>query len=140
MSTQSASSPVLDRSAWLVIALAVAMGIGRLAFTPLMPLMIRDGSLDAWAEQKGLSRRTLTREFRRETGLSFGQRRARARVVRALALAADGKKPHQIAASVNYRSIQALRGKTEALEAVSYLATWAKHCRVSLRGRRAFAS
>ncbi len=30
-----------------LVALAVAMGIGRFAFTPLMPLMIRDGSLDA---------------------------------------------------------------------------------------------
>ena len=26
-------------------ALAVAMGIGRFAFTPLLPLMVRDGSL-----------------------------------------------------------------------------------------------
>jgi MFS family permease len=38
--------------AWLVagtgiIALAAAMGIGRFAFTPLMPLMLRDGSLNA---------------------------------------------------------------------------------------------
>jgi MFS family permease len=32
-----------------IVALAVAMGIGRFAFTPLMPLMIRDGSLDAAA-------------------------------------------------------------------------------------------
>ncbi|KQT61697.1 MFS transporter [Methylobacterium sp. Leaf456] len=30
-----------------IVALAVAMGIGRFAFTPLMPLMIRDGGLDA---------------------------------------------------------------------------------------------
>ena len=30
-----------------VLALAVAMGIGRFAFTPLMPLMLRDGSIDA---------------------------------------------------------------------------------------------
>ena len=29
-----------------LVALAVAMGIGRFAFTPLMPLMIRDGSLE----------------------------------------------------------------------------------------------
>ena len=32
-----------------IAALAVAMGIGRFAFTPLMPLMLRDGSLDAVA-------------------------------------------------------------------------------------------
>jgi hypothetical protein len=41
-----------DRAAWLVlgcgvVALAVAMGIGRFAFTPLMPLMLRDGTLSA---------------------------------------------------------------------------------------------
>ncbi|WP_298957501.1 YbfB/YjiJ family MFS transporter [uncultured Methylobacterium sp.] len=30
-----------------LVALAMAMGIGRFAFTPLMPLMIRDGTLDA---------------------------------------------------------------------------------------------
>ena len=39
---------------WLVIgsgivALAAAMGIGRFAFTPLMPLMMRDGTLSAAA-------------------------------------------------------------------------------------------
>lgn len=43
-----------DRAAWLVVgigvvALAVAMGIGRFAFTPLMPLMLRDGTLSAAA-------------------------------------------------------------------------------------------
>lgn len=30
-----------------LVALAIAMGIGRFAFTPLLPLMLRDGSLDA---------------------------------------------------------------------------------------------
>ncbi|MFB1028553.1 MAG: YbfB/YjiJ family MFS transporter, partial [Thauera sp.] len=30
-----------------LVALAIAMGIGRFAFTPMMPLMGRDGSLDA---------------------------------------------------------------------------------------------
>ncbi|MBV8679300.1 MAG: YbfB/YjiJ family MFS transporter [Aquitalea sp.] len=30
-----------------LVALAIAMGIGRFAFTPLMPLMVRDGRLDA---------------------------------------------------------------------------------------------
>ena len=43
-----------DRTTWFVIssgivALAVAMGIGRFAFTPLMPLMLRDGTLSAAA-------------------------------------------------------------------------------------------
>jgi hypothetical protein len=30
-----------------MLALAIAMGIGRFAFTPLMPLMLRDGTIDA---------------------------------------------------------------------------------------------
>jgi AraC-like DNA-binding protein len=71
--------------------------------------------LDAWADRAGVSRRTLTRGFRRETGLSFGQWRARARIVRALALAADGRAARHVAASVGYRSLQALRGRTQAL-------------------------
>jgi hypothetical protein len=44
-------SPALQSSWTIVIiglvALAIAMGIGRFAFTPLMPLMLQDGTLDA---------------------------------------------------------------------------------------------
>lgn len=32
-----------------IVALAIAMGIGRFAFTPLLPLMLRDGTLSAAA-------------------------------------------------------------------------------------------
>ncbi|WP_336485559.1 helix-turn-helix transcriptional regulator [Methylobacterium nigriterrae] len=71
--------------------------------------------IDAWAEHGGVSRRTLTRGFRHETGLSFAAWRARARVVRALALAADGRAPREISAAVGYRSLQALRGRVERL-------------------------
>ena len=48
MVTRSESS-LPPRSIVLIglVALAIAMGIGRFAFTPLMPLMLRDGSLDA---------------------------------------------------------------------------------------------
>jgi ABC-type phosphate transport system permease subunit len=40
-----------QRMIWLIVlggivSLAVAMGIGRFAFTPPMPLMVRDGILD----------------------------------------------------------------------------------------------
>lgn len=50
MRTGSLPSRRLDHATVLcagIVALAVAMGIGRFAFTPLMPLMIRDGTLSA---------------------------------------------------------------------------------------------
>ena len=48
------SSAQSSRTTWSVVAcgivaLAVAMGIGRFAFTPLMPLMLRDGTLSPTA-------------------------------------------------------------------------------------------
>jgi MFS family permease len=48
MDTRSSSS-LQPGSVVLIglVALAIAMGIGRFAFTPMMPLMVRDGSLDA---------------------------------------------------------------------------------------------
>lgn len=77
--------------------------------------------LDDWAERAGASRRTLTRAFRAETGLSFGEWRARARVIRALALAADGHRPHEIARAVGYASARSLDQVTRriAVERVS---------------------
>jgi hypothetical protein len=49
---EDATTSFNARAAWLVIAtgvvaLAVAMGIGRFAFTPLLPLMLRDGTMSA---------------------------------------------------------------------------------------------
>src|SRR5919112_6015884 len=54
MSTERLPSSQPNRATWLVVgsgivALAVAMGIGRFAFTPLLPLMLRDGTLSAAA-------------------------------------------------------------------------------------------
>ena len=53
-STQSIPTAQPEHSTWLLVgsgiaALAVAMGIGRFAFTPLLPLMLRDGTLSAAA-------------------------------------------------------------------------------------------
>src|SRR5262249_26945808 len=47
--TERASASALAISAAGMISLAVAMGVGRFAFTPLFPLMVRDGLLDAEA-------------------------------------------------------------------------------------------
>lgn len=46
--------------------------------------------LEDWAAELGLSERTITRAFRRATGLSFAQWRRTLRVHRALTLLADG--------------------------------------------------
>ena len=43
--TRPAALSVAAACAIAAIALAVAMGIGRFAFTPLLPLMVRDGAL-----------------------------------------------------------------------------------------------
>ncbi len=71
---------------------------------PSLPL-----DLDDWAERLGLSRRSLTRRFRAETGLSFGTWRRRLRALEASALLAGGASTGHIARSVGYRSASALR-------------------------------
>ncbi len=109
-----------------LLAALVLDEIGRAAETPLVLPMPREprlrrvcreiaadpGSardLDEWAGEAGASRRTLTRRFRAETGLSFGEWRTRARVARALALTADGVSPREVATSVGYANPQVLR-------------------------------
>jgi MFS family permease len=54
MNTNQTPPTLPDPAIWPIIgsgivALAIAMGIGRFAFTPLMPLMMRDGTLSAAA-------------------------------------------------------------------------------------------
>jgi AraC-like DNA-binding protein len=66
-----------------------------------------DFGLDEWAERAGASRRTLARLFRTETGLSFGEWRARLRAVEGLARLSGGIQVGQAAASVGYASASA---------------------------------
>lgn len=66
-----------------------------------------DFGLDEWAERAGASRRTLARLFRTETGLSFGEWRARLRAVEGLGRLAGGAPVSQAAASVGYGSASA---------------------------------
>jgi AraC-like DNA-binding protein len=63
--------------------------------------------LDGWAERAGASRRTLARLFRAETGLSFGEWRARLRAIEGLARLSDGTPVGRAAASVGYASASA---------------------------------
>jgi AraC-like DNA-binding protein len=59
-------------------------------------------TLDAVAEKVGASRRTLERAMRAETGMSLGQWRQRAQLLRALELLADRVSVTEIAATVGY--------------------------------------
>jgi AraC-like DNA-binding protein len=67
-----------------------------------------DRDIDAWAIEVGMSRRSLTRRFRDETGLSFGAWRRRARLLAALARQANGETLRDIAPGVGYADPRAL--------------------------------
>ncbi|MGO1076844.1 AraC family transcriptional regulator [Inquilinus sp. CA228] len=63
--------------------------------------------LDDLARAFALSRRSLTRLFRQETGLSVGQWRLRRRVVAAIALLAEGRSVTDIALTLGHDSVGA---------------------------------
>ena len=65
--------------------------------------------LDAWADRIGVGRRTLTRRFRQETGLSFAAWRRRVRLLEAMTRQARGGSASRIAAAVGYGSARAFR-------------------------------
>jgi AraC-like DNA-binding protein len=67
----------------------------------------RGDGLDRWADGVGASARTLTRLFRRETGMSFGAWRQQARLAEGLARLAQGEAVARIAGSLGYRSASA---------------------------------
>jgi AraC-like DNA-binding protein len=64
-------------------------------------------TLAAWAKLKSGSARTLAREFRRETGLSFGAWRAQLRLMRALEMLALKHSVTDVALSLGYESTSA---------------------------------
>lgn len=66
-------------------------------------------TIDHWADAIGVSRRTLTRLFRAQTGLSFAAWRRRLRLMEAVARQADGEALGKIAASLGYRSLEAFK-------------------------------
>jgi AraC-like DNA-binding protein len=65
--------------------------------------------IDQWADRIGASRRTLTRLFRSQTGLSFGAWRRRLRLLTAAMRVAEGNPMVQAAAHVGYRDVAAFR-------------------------------
>ncbi|OZI72373.1 helix-turn-helix transcriptional regulator [Bordetella genomosp. 12] len=66
--------------------------------------------IDAWARACNMSERTLMRRFRAETGVTLGQWRVQARMLRALELLAQGEAVTQVALAVGYESISAFIG------------------------------
>ncbi|WP_163830873.1 AraC family transcriptional regulator [Spartinivicinus ruber] len=64
-------------------------------------------SLDEWAEKVNMSRRTFTRRFKTETGLSFGQWRLQARLHHALQMFSKGSSVTHVAFELGYNSVSA---------------------------------
>ncbi|MDR3511360.1 MAG: helix-turn-helix transcriptional regulator [Caulobacteraceae bacterium] len=60
--------------------------------------------LDDWAEAAGMGRRTFTRQFRRETGVSFAAWRQNVRLMEALSLLSAGQSVTSVAFDVGYNS------------------------------------
>jgi len=80
-----------------LIAMAMA-----LADDPALP-----AGLDEWADRIGMARRTLTRRFVAETGLSFAKWRQQARLLKAVALLSLNEPVTAVALTVGYSSVSA---------------------------------
>ncbi len=73
-----------------------------LAYDPALP----DG-IDRWADRIGMARRTLTRRFAAETGLSFAVWRQQARLLKAVELLSLQESVTAVALTVGYSSVSA---------------------------------
>jgi AraC-like DNA-binding protein len=67
---------------------------------------LADG-IDAWADRIGMARRTLTRRFAAETGLSFAQWRQQARLLKAVEMLSLNEPVTAVALTVGYSSVSA---------------------------------
>jgi AraC-like DNA-binding protein len=65
------------------------------------------GTLNQWAEAASMGRRSFTRRFRRETGMSFAEWRQHVRLMEALSRLATGQQVTQVAFDVGYSSASA---------------------------------
>lgn len=73
-----------------------------LANDPAMP-----DTIDQWADRIGMARRTFTRRFAAETGLSFAQWRQQSRLLKAVELLSLGEAVTTVALTVGYSSVSA---------------------------------
>jgi len=68
-----------------------------------------DFTIDDWADKVGMSRRTMTRRFRHETGMSFIEWRQRLRVSHVMRRRAEGVPLAVAGLEAGYQSLSALR-------------------------------
>ena len=80
----------------------LAMMAAALANDPSLP-----DTIDDWADRIGVARRTLTRRFAAETGLSFAQWRQQARLLKAVELLSLKEPVTVVALTVGYNSVSA---------------------------------
>jgi AraC-like DNA-binding protein/mannose-6-phosphate isomerase-like protein (cupin superfamily) len=66
-----------------------------------------DHDLDSWARKIGMSKRSITRQFRKELGMTFGQWRQRMRILRAGEMIMTGSSVTDAAVAVGYDSVSA---------------------------------
>jgi AraC-like DNA-binding protein len=64
-------------------------------------------TIEEWADQLGMSRRTFTRSFHRQTGLSLSTWRQQACLFAALPRLADGQPVTRVALDLGYESVPA---------------------------------
>ena len=70
--------------------------------------------IDEWAQRLNMSTRTLMRRFRQETGVTLGQWRQQARLLRGLEMLCRGGSVTEAALSVGYESTSAFIGNFRA--------------------------
>jgi len=73
-------------------------------------------SIDQWATDLAMSRRSFTRAFRQETGMAFDQWRQRLRYQAASELIASGHPLSSVAVRVGYRSASALKSMMQRFD------------------------
>ena len=88
----------------LRLAMPVDAGLARIA-AAMVEEPGEETSLDDWAKAIGMSRRTITRRFRAETGLSIVEWRQVARMQRALELLGDGESVTSVSLTLGYDSV-----------------------------------
>ncbi|MGS1007400.1 helix-turn-helix domain-containing protein [Achromobacter anxifer] len=75
--------------------------------------------IDEWAQRLNMSSRTLMRRFRQETGVTLGQWRQQARLLRALELLCRGGSVTEAGLAVGYESTSAFIGSFRAVFGVT---------------------